>query len=141
MTDLGRAAAAAGVAGVQIYSLDVGHGNRPRPDELERYFTDVLEALELPAVLSTHFTAGYFVPLDLVDRLLARFDHLVGVNCTNADVTYLVAMIDAVGGPADVHVGGPMQALTNLALGGQGYLSSEGNLAPALCRSATDRFH
>src|SRR5262249_55577903 len=42
------------------------------------------------------------------------------------------------GGRADVHVGGPMQALSCLALGGQGYLSSEGNLVPRLCVSLID---
>jgi 4-hydroxy-tetrahydrodipicolinate synthase len=45
----------------------------------------------------------------------------------------LVALLDAVGDRVEVHVGGPMHALSCLALGGAGYLSSEGNLVPSLC--------
>jgi len=140
MIELARLAQAAGLDGTQIYSLDVGHGNRPRPAELERYFSDVLDAVDFPAVVSSHFAAGYFVPVDVLGRLLDRFGHLVGVNCTNPDVTYLVRVLEVVGGRADVHVGGPMQALTCLALGGQGFLSSEGNLAPALCVEVIERW-
>jgi 4-hydroxy-tetrahydrodipicolinate synthase len=140
MIELGRLAQAAGLDGTQIYSLDVGHGNRPRPAELERYFCDVLDAVGVPAVVSSHFAAGYFVPVEVLGRLLDRFDHLVGVNCTNPDVTYLVRVLEVVDGRADVHVGGPMQALTCLALGGQGYLSSEGNVAPSLCVDVIERW-
>jgi len=140
MIELGRVAAAVGIDGMQVYSLDVGHGNRPRPGELEHYFCDVLEAVTVPAVLSSHFAAGYFVPLELIATLLDRFPHLVGVNCTNPDVTYLARLLALVDGRADVHVGGPMQALTCLALGGQGYLSSEGNLAPRWCVAVIDRW-
>jgi 4-hydroxy-tetrahydrodipicolinate synthase len=60
------------------------------------------------------------------------------VNCTNPDLVYLVDIIGVVDGRADVHVGGPMQALSCLALGGQGYLSSEGNLVPRLCVALID---
>ena len=58
MIELARLSGAVGLDGVQIYSLDVGHGNRPRPAELERYFSDVLDAIEVPAVVSSHFAAG-----------------------------------------------------------------------------------
>jgi 4-hydroxy-tetrahydrodipicolinate synthase len=40
----------------------------------------------------------------------------------------------------DVHVGGPMHALSCLALGGTGFLSSEGNLVPALCVEVVDAY-
>jgi 4-hydroxy-tetrahydrodipicolinate synthase len=138
--ELGRLAADVGVDAMQLYSLDMGHGNRPRPDELERYLTDVLDTVELPVVLSSHQAAGYYLPVDLVGRLLDRYDLIVGVNATNQDLTYLVGLLDAVAGRVDVHVGGPMQALSCLALGGQGYLSSEGNLAPRLCQSVVETY-
>jgi 4-hydroxy-tetrahydrodipicolinate synthase len=62
------------------------------------------------------------------------------VNCTSPDQTYLLSVLEAVDGRVDVHVGGPMHALTCLALGGQGFLSSDANLAPRLCQSVVDRF-
>jgi 4-hydroxy-tetrahydrodipicolinate synthase len=137
---LGRLAADVGVEAVQLYSLDMGHGNRPRPEELERYLCDVLDALDVPMVVSSHQAAGYAIPPELIDRLLDRYDSIVGVNCTNQDLTYVLRVLDAVDGRVDVHVGGPMHALSCLAMGGQGYLSSEGNLAPALCVAVVDAY-
>jgi 4-hydroxy-tetrahydrodipicolinate synthase len=101
----------------------------------------VLDAVELPVVLSSHQSVGYFLPPLLIGRLLDAHDSIIGINCTNTDLTYLVEVIDVVahaGARADVHVGGPMQALSCLALGGQGYLSSEGNLVPRLCVALID---
>ena len=62
------------------------------------------------------------------------------MNVTHPDLTYVAEVLDAVDGRADVHVGGPVHALGALALGAQGYLSSEGNLAPRLCVSLIARF-
>jgi len=125
---------------LQVYPLDVGHGNRPRPDELRRYLSEVLDAVTLPVVLSSHFSVGYALPPDLVAELVQEHDGIVGVNCSHDDLTALVALLDAVGDRVEVHVGGPMHALSCLALGGQGFLSSEGNLAPALCVSVVDAY-
>jgi 4-hydroxy-tetrahydrodipicolinate synthase len=118
---------------MQLYSLDQGHGNRPRPDELEAFLCDVLDAVECPVVLSSHQAMGYALPCELVSALIGRYDRVIGINFTNPDVRELVRMLEAVAGRIDVHVGGPMQAITALALGAAGYLSSEGNLAPKLC--------
>jgi 4-hydroxy-tetrahydrodipicolinate synthase len=137
---LARLAADVGVEAVQLYSLDMGHGNRPRPEELERYLCDVLDAVDVPMVLSSHQAAGYAIPSELINRLLGRYESIVGVNCTNQDLTYLQRVLDAADGRVDVHVGGPMHALSCLAMGGQGYLSSEGNLAPALCVAVVDAY-
>jgi 4-hydroxy-tetrahydrodipicolinate synthase len=140
MLRLAAVAETAGVDAIQLYSLDAGHGRRPSTEELEGYFCDILDHLRIPAVLSTHQSVGYFLPVDLIVRLTERYEQLVGINVTNPDVTYLVQVIDAVGGRLEVHVGGAMQGLTVLALGGQGFLTSEANLAPKLCQSVIDRW-
>ncbi len=44
-------------------------------------------------------------------------------------------VLEALDGRAEVHVGGPMHTLTALALGANGFLSSEANFAPRLCAS------
>ncbi len=77
----------------------------------------------------------------LVAALADAHPHLVGVNCSHADVGHLVGLVDAVGGRLEIHVGGPMQALTALSLGAQGFLSSEANLAPQLCASVVRGFN
>jgi 4-hydroxy-tetrahydrodipicolinate synthase len=125
---------------MQVYSLDMGHGFAPSDAELERYFSDVLSATEVPAILSTHSSVGYLVPVPLLVRLAEQFPHVIGVNATSPDVTYVLRLIDALDPRIDLHVGGPMQAMGALSLGASGYLSSEGNIAPRLCTSVVDRF-
>jgi 4-hydroxy-tetrahydrodipicolinate synthase len=133
MIEFMEMAAGAGVDAAQIYSLDQGHGHRPNHDEIYRYFDDVLRASTFPAVLSTHQSVGYQVPVGMLVEFADRFDHLIGINSSHQDLGYLTAIIDALGDRLEIHVGGPQWALTALALGATGYLSSEGNLAPNLC--------
>ncbi len=128
-------ARSAGLGAAQVYSLDVGHGHRPTPAELERYLNEVLDAAEIDCVVSTHQSVGYRLPVDLLVSCAQRFPHMVGVNCTQPDPAYLDDVIGALAGRCEVHVGGPGQALVALALGGRGFLSSEANLAPRLCAS------
>ena len=93
----------------------------------------MLRAIDFPAVLSTHQSVGYQVPVPMLIEFADRFDHLIGINLSHQDLGYLSAVIDALGDRLEIHVGGPHLALTALSLGGTGYLSSEGNLAPTLC--------
>jgi 4-hydroxy-tetrahydrodipicolinate synthase len=131
MIDFGRRVKDAGVDAMQIYSLDMGHLGIPRPQELEAYFGEVLEAVDMPSVISTHFSVGYMVPVDLLCRLCDEYPSVIGVNCSiGQDFTYLVRLLDELPARVELHVGGPMHALSALAMGGTGYLSSEGNLIP-----------
>ncbi|MHB8662777.1 MAG: dihydrodipicolinate synthase family protein [Acidimicrobiales bacterium] len=140
MIAIGRAAAAAGLDAVQVYSLDTGHGHVPTPAEVERYLRDVLAALDLPVVVSTHQASRYRIAPDLLADLVATHPHLAGVHCTHPDLAYLAAVIDAAD-DRPVHVGGPHQAFTAMALGAAGYLTSEANLCPALCARVTDAWN
>jgi 4-hydroxy-tetrahydrodipicolinate synthase len=140
MIDYLADAQAAGVDAAQVYSLDLGHGHRPADDEVLEYLVDVLSATTVPAVLSTHQSVGYRISVESIVRVVNRFDHVVGVNSSHADLAYLAAIVDAVGDRVEVHVGGPLQALSALGLGAHGFLSSEANLAPRLCRSVIDAY-
>jgi 4-hydroxy-tetrahydrodipicolinate synthase len=140
MIEFMEMAAGAGVDAAQIYSLDQGHGHRPNNDEIYRYFDDVLRASDFPAVLSTHQSVGYQVPVSMVVEFADRFDHLIGINISHQDLGYLTAMVDALGTRLEIHVGGPHLALTALSLGATGFLSSEGNLAPHLCVGVIDAY-
>lgn len=140
MLELAKTVADAGLDSMQVYSLDPGHGRMPRPDELETYFCDILDALPVKAVLSTHQSVGYWLSIDAMVRLVDRYDNIIGINVTNNDVTYLVRVIDAVGDRIEIHVGGAMHGLTALALGANGFLTSEANLAPKLTQSVIDHW-
>jgi 4-hydroxy-tetrahydrodipicolinate synthase len=96
----------------------------------------VLEQVEMPSVISTHFSVGYMIPVDLLCTLCDEYPSIIGINCSiGQDFTYLVRLLDEVDPRVEVHVGGPMHALSALAMGATGYLSSEGNLVPRLVNS------
>ena len=140
MVDYVGVAKAAGVDGAQIYSLDQGHGHQPTKDEIRAYFTEILDAVDIPSIISTHQSVGYLIPIALLNELVDRYPHVVGVNCSTGDMRYLIELIDTVGDRVEIHVGGPFQALAALSLGATGYLSSEGNLAPRLCVSVVEHY-
>jgi hypothetical protein len=111
MTEFLGIAAAAGMEAAQVYSLDVGHAHVPTPGELDAYFSAVMDAAEIPMVLSTHQSVGYRIPPELVVSL-AQHEGVVGVNCTHPDLGYLATVVDgvaAVGGQSgaeDLRAGG-----------------------------------
>jgi 4-hydroxy-tetrahydrodipicolinate synthase len=135
-----RIAEAVGLDAMQLYSVDLGHSNKPTDAELERYFRTLLEGMKIPAVLSSHQFGGYTIPEDVLVRLFDDYPHLIGINVTSSDLAYVTRVIQLVDGRADVHVGGPMQALSALALGAQGFLCSEGILVPKLVASVIDHY-
>ena len=130
-----RLAADTGVDACQIYSLDVGHGWKPGPRELEAYFRASLDACPLPAIVSSHAFMGYNIPIETLERLANDYDNLIGVNLTTPDLFHLTEAIARLRPRLEIHVGGPMNTLTALALGANGFLSSEAVLVPRLCRS------
>jgi len=140
MIEFARQVQGSGVEAMQVYSLDMGHLGIPRPQELDAYFREVLDAIEMPCVISTHFSVGYMVPIDLLCTLCDDYGSVVGVNCSIGDFTYLVRLLDEVNPRVEVHVGGPMHALSALAMGATGYLSSEGNLVPKLVNSVVTHY-
>lgn len=141
MIEFGKRVKGTGLDAMQIYSLDMGHLGIPRPQELDRYFRDVLEQVEMPSVISTHFSVGYMLPVDLLCTLCDEYPSIIGINCSiGQDFTYLVRLLDELPAHVEVHVGGPMHALSALAMGGTGYLSSEGNLVPQLVNSVVTRY-
>jgi len=127
-----------GVEAAQIYSLDAGHGYRPNAREQEAYFNEVLDEVDFPVVISTHQYNEYLLSTQLFDRLLTDYPQIVGINVTTPDVRYLAELISTIAGRAQLHVGGPTNALTALAYGANGFLTSEANIAPGLARAVVD---
>lgn len=128
----------AGVDAAQVYSLDVGHGHVPTPKELDRYFDEVLSNTDIPSVMSTHQSVGYVIPAPVIIALFERHEHLIGLNVSHQDPSYLMTLADALGDRIDICVGGPHLAPLALAFGAHGFLSSEGNIAPRLCLSVIE---
>lgn len=126
-----RAAERAKVDVMQLYTVDPGHAMKATANELLRYFRTLLDDISIPAAISTHHYNG-LVPLPVLAELLDRHPRIHAIHCTS-EVDYLQRLLALVDGRCDVLVGGPMQALSTFALGGQGFLCTEGNLAPVVC--------
>lgn len=135
MVEYVELAAECGVDAVQIHPLAMGHDGRPNASTIERYLRTVLEASPIPCVVSNHHGIGYTLEPELLRVLANDYDHLIGFNIMSPDLPYHVRVLDALEGRTEVHVGGPMHALSALALGANGFLSTEANYAPRLCQS------
>ena len=124
-----------GVDAVQVGPVDPGHSYLPTEGELRAFYDAVLDAIEVPGFLASHMSVGYDVPAELLATVAReRRDVVVGVNATNLrEYVYVPRLLDAVGDDVPVHLGSPVHALENLALGASGIVSSmDVNVAPAL---------
>jgi 4-hydroxy-tetrahydrodipicolinate synthase len=140
MIAFGKLCAEIGVDAMQVYSLDIGHVGKPSNDEIERYLDDVLSSIEVPAVISTHFSVGYFVPVPVMARVCDRYDHVIGINCTSPDINYLTQLCTTIDERVEIHTGLMTQALGALSVGASGYLATEANVVPRLCVEVIDRY-
>jgi 4-hydroxy-tetrahydrodipicolinate synthase len=140
MIAFGKLCAEVGVDAMQVYSLDIGHVGKPSNDEIERYLDDVLSSIAVPAVISTHFSVGYFVPVPVMARVCERYDHVIGINCTSPDINYLTQLSTTIDERIEIHTGLMTQALGALSVGASGYLTTEANVVPRLCVEVIDRY-
>jgi 4-hydroxy-tetrahydrodipicolinate synthase len=136
LVDFGDVVRASGVDGMQVYSLDIGHGGLPSPAEIHRYFSFILSNIRMPAVISTHENMRYLIPQDVLKALVDEHTCVVGLNVNTRNIEYLRGAIGVAAEcshEVEVHVGSAQTSLTALAMGANGFLSAEANLAPELC--------
>lgn len=141
LIDFAGTVRAAGADGMQVYSLDIGHGGRPCEAEIYAYFSTILSKIKLPAVISTHENMRYLVPHATLKRLFDENENVVGLNANTTNPEYLRGAIGAArqcARPVEVHVGSTEGSIMALAMGANGFLSAEANLAPELCKAVTD---
>ncbi len=134
-----RLGVAAGVELIQIYQLDAGHGRAPVLAEQERYFRDVLEAIDHPAALSIHSASGYLAPVSLTAKLCNDYPHIKAVNLHGTTMNYFVELKDSIQTDIKLYVG-TGQLLGALPLGAWGCQAAESNVAPRLCQSVIDYY-
>jgi 4-hydroxy-tetrahydrodipicolinate synthase len=129
----------AGVDVVQIYPLDGGHAMRPTFAEQERYYRDLLDAIDHPVALSVHVYSGYIAPIPLLKRLCADYPQIVAINVMGTPLAYLVELRDAVGPRLAIYTRmGNM--IEGLVIGCQGSLAAEPNIIPRHCKRILDLY-
>ncbi|TGR17943.1 MULTISPECIES: dihydrodipicolinate synthase family protein [unclassified Mesorhizobium] len=125
---------------LQVYTLDLGHAVKPTLEELETYYDHVLGSTDLPIVLSSFDSLGFSLPTELIERLAERHGNLRGFLYGGRDTHYLSHVLHALKDRIEVHCAGPSNAMTTLALGGNGFMGHEGNLSPSLVAGLIDAF-
>lgn len=140
MVEYLQAAERAKVDAAQIFPLDMGHGAKPTSAEMEKYYSTAIESTSVPVILSSHHSAGYLIPLDLVEKLVNRYPSITGVVFADTNLKYLTEMMQRVDDRVELHCGGPYNGLTVLGLGGTGFMGHEGNIAPKLVASVINAY-
>ena len=107
---------------------------------MEKYHSTVIESTSAPLILTSHEAAGYVVPIDIIENLAKRYAHVEAVNYGGKDTAYLAELIRRTKGRLVVHCAGSTNGLSSLALGGNGFMGNEGNIAPALANSVITAF-
>ena len=124
-----------GVDAVQVHPPRPGPtAITPRPNELERYYADVLGAARGPVHLTNQVVmVGYALAPELLDELLDTFGVIEQLNTSDRDTGATVALLLRFARRVPIHVGVVNQLATALVLGGAGTLSFEAVVAPELC--------
>jgi 4-hydroxy-tetrahydrodipicolinate synthase len=136
--DIAALARRAGEAGVDAVYVLPPRPNpmMPRPEEMERYYRTVVEAVERPVIIANNaFLAGYSLPLPLVRTLVEAYPHVEAVLLVDANPALLGQYVAAFSGRARVLTGMVSLILQAHALGAAGALCMEANVAPALVPS------
>ena len=125
----------AGVDAVQIHPPSPGPvAIRPRPDELDRFYADVLAEVRGPVHLTNQVVmSGYALPIDLMVHLVTTYDNVCALNTSDQSAGASALVVEQLSPHVEVFVGVISQLLTTLALGGAGALCFEADVAPQLC--------
>jgi 4-hydroxy-tetrahydrodipicolinate synthase len=133
---LAKGAAAAGVDA--IYLLGPRTGAVPvRADELDAYYRTMLEAIPCDVVISSNASLmGYGLAPPLVEKLVREYEHVKGLliaDNVGPMVTQVARYRASLGNRVEIRIGMTQLALTAHALGADGLLCFEPNIAPRLC--------
>ena len=131
-----------GVDGVQIHPPRPGPiAIRPRRNELERFYEDVLSEVRGPVQLTNQVVmSGYALPLDLMVHLVTTYDNVRALNTSDLNAGAAATVVQTLAPHVDVYTGIISQLVTTLSLGGAGALCYEADVAPALCLEVVQRY-
>lgn len=115
--------------------------------EAERYFRDVLEAVDLPMYLCAYHggeiidTHDHRFPVDRVVALVDEYPHISGVTVSGDDVASVRSVLAALCGRRRVRVTGGEACFEMLQLGVYGFHSIQPSFAPRLCSRMLAAYH
>lgn len=144
-----RLAKEMGFDGAQLYpGAQDGRGNDGLfMAEAERYFRDVLEAVEMPMYLCGYHGGEIIdspdkrIPHDMLLRLVDDYPHIVGVTIMSDEDDVLRSFIDRMDGRRPVRLAGALDWFAKMELGIYGFHSIQQSIAPRHCSRMMESFH
>lgn len=115
--------------------------------EAERYFRDVLDAVDLPMYLCSYHggeiidTPDHRFPVDRVVALVEEYPHVVGVTASGDDAASVRSLLGALAGRRRVRLTGGEACFEMLELGVYGFHSIQPCFAPRLCSGMLAAYH
>lgn len=132
---LAKGACAAGVDAVYVLGPRPG-ALAPRPHEIEAYFSELIEAIDRPVVLSNNSSlAGYSFSTALIEKLVGEYAHIKEVLLADAPgplINQVAELRRSLGDRVVIRVGMSNMTPVAHAAGAQGMLNFEGNMVPRL---------
>jgi 4-hydroxy-tetrahydrodipicolinate synthase len=130
-------ARARGADAVQLYPPTLGHSFAPTVAMLERFYGDVLSAVDVPVVLSSNFMTGFEVPAAVLDRPVAEYPQVVAVFKHHPDQQNVAAFVCRFAARTTV-LTMTQKLMFAVAAGAAGSLDNLQNVAPRQCRALHD---
>ena len=135
-----KEAAARGADAVQVYPPTLGHSFAPTEAMAERFYDEVLSALDLPVVLSCNFTTGFEITAAVLDRPITDHDQVIGVFKHHPDQQNVSDFVARFSGRTTV-LTMTQRLMFSYAAGAGASLDNLQNIAPRLCRGLYDDLH
>ena len=124
---------ATGVDAVQVFPPRTG-ALRPKDQEIEGYYHEVVQAAQCPVVLGENVTlVGYELGRGLIERLLTAHPEITGLSYTApGSVGQLADFVRTHRDRVEIRTGWLHHIANMAAMGGAGVLCFEGNVLPGL---------
>lgn len=118
-------------AGADAVLLVVPYYIRPGQEGLFRYFEAIAGSIDLPVILyNIPGRSAVNLEIDTVSRLRERCENIIGIKEANHDFSHITRLLGRMGRDFLVYSGIELLCFPILAIGGAGYVSATGNVAP-----------
>jgi 4-hydroxy-tetrahydrodipicolinate synthase len=118
-------------AGSDAILLVVPYYIKPSQEGLFRYFKTIADSVELPVILyNIPGRSAVNLEIDTVSRLRENSKNIIGIKEANHDFSHITRLLGRMGRDFLVYSGIELLCFPILAIGGAGYVSATGNVAP-----------
>jgi 4-hydroxy-tetrahydrodipicolinate synthase len=128
-------------AGADAVLLVVPYYIKPSQEGLFRYFETIAGSIDLPVILyNIPGRSAVNLEIETVSRLREQCENIIGIKEANHDFSHITRLLGRMGRDFLVYSGIELLCFPILAIGGAGYVSATGNVAPREVAQLYDLF-